>query len=188
MGGVPFRTSSKTLQLEDLLRHCNLSRCQVHGNKRIRMSRFHQSPIDHLGKKRDPYAESLIKPVQDDAPRDDVPSVAQFCICYDVIKRATPSVGITYETECRRVREGGGEEAVPARRSCNEIAGLSAKSIAAALFEQDRQLVSQGKIVMADIAQDARKGLEWTDPVCHVGLPRTHPYARATRYTWQEVD
>ena len=37
-----------------------------------------------------------------------------------------------------------------------------ARCIAAALFEQDRQLLSQGKIAAIGIAQDARKGLELT--------------------------
>ena len=157
-GWAEFRvgTSSHILQLEDLLRHCNLSRCQVRGDRRIHMSRFHQSAIEHLGTKHGPDAE------EGDAPQEDVPSVAQFRICYDVIRRATPSLGITYELECRRVREGGCDDAVPVQSSSNKISGLIAKSIAAALFEQDRQLLSQGKIVMAGIAQDARTGLELT--------------------------
>jgi hypothetical protein len=157
-GWAEFRvgTSSKLIQLEDLLRHCNLSRCQLRGDKRIGISRFHHSAIEHLG---NTHGQNAAEGAD---PHDDVPSVAQFGICYDVIRRSTPSLGTTYELECRRVREGSGETAVPLLSSSNNIAGLISKSIASALFEQDRQLVSQGKIVMAGIATDARTGLELT--------------------------
>jgi len=111
--------------------------------------------------KRDPDTEPLVQPAVGLGERDDVPILSQFQICYDIIKRVTPPLGSTYEVECTRAREAGDATAA-ARRGSKHTAPKIVRSVAAALFEQDRQLLSQGKIAAIGIAQDARKGLELT--------------------------
>ena len=109
----------------------------------------------------DPDTEPLVQPNIGLGERDDVPSLSQIRICYDIIKRVTPPLGKTYEVECTRVREAGDATAT-ARRGGKHTPPKIAHCVAAALFEQDRQLLSQGKIAAIGIAQDARKGLELT--------------------------
>lgn len=149
----------KTLQLEDLLRHIGRSK---NNDRRIIRAGFHVRAMEHF--KKACIADDdkpLVETEHGTSARDDVPSLAQFRICYDIIKRMTPPLGRTYESECARAREGG-DEAVTIRRSEATIAGKIAQSISAALYEADRQLLLQGKISVAGIAQDARKGLELT--------------------------
>jgi len=109
----------------------------------------------------EPDVESLVTPAVASDDRDDVPSVSQFRICYQVMKKVTPPLGKTYTAECTRAREGG-DASASVRRGGEHTAPKIAHSVAAALWEQDRQLLAQGKIVAAGIAQDARKGMELT--------------------------
>ena len=80
-------------------------------------------------------------------------------ICYDIIKRVTPPLGKAYVVECTRAREAG-DAAATARRGGEHAAVKVARRVAAALFEQGRQLFLQGRVATVGIAQDARKGLE----------------------------
>ncbi len=150
----------KTLNIEDLLRH--IGRSNNTDRRVITRGGFHVRAMEHFKKACiDDDDKPLAETEHGTSARDDVPSLAQFRICYDIVKRMTPSLGRTYESECTRAREGG-DEAVTKRRSEATIAGKIAQSVSAALYEDDRQLLLQGKISVAGIAQDARKGLELT--------------------------
>ena len=144
---------AKSLGIEDLLRHVG----RASGAKPP--CRFHAKAMDHF--KRDPDTEPLVQPAVGLGERDDVPTLSQIRICYDTIKRVTPPLGKTYEVECTRAREAGDATAA-VRRGGEHTAPKIAHSVAAALFEQDRQLLSRGRIAAIGIAQDARKGLELT--------------------------
>ena len=151
------RLPAKTLILEDLLKHIGRST----GKKQP--CQFHQKAMEHFKKVRgvDPDDEPLMQPTIGLGERDDVPTLCHMRICYDVIKRVTPPLGKTYEVECTRAHEGG-DATASVRRGGKHTAVKIAQCAAAALFEQDRQLVRQGKIVAIGLAQDARKGLELT--------------------------
>ena len=148
---------AKSLGIEDLLRHVGRASAAKSPD------RFHAKALDHFKNSRaaDPDTEPLVQPSTGLGERDDVPTLSHMRICYDVIKRVTPPLGKTYEVECTRAREAG-DAAATARRGGKHAAVKIARCVAEALFEQDRQLLSQGKIAAIGIAQDARKGLELT--------------------------
>ena len=162
-GGSAWATFSvgsggaKNLGIEDLLRHVGRA-----GEKKP-LDRFHAKAMDARKNARaaDPDTDPLVQPNIGLGERDDVPTLSHMRICYDVIKRVTPPLGNTYEVECTRAREAG-DAAATARRGGKHTAVKIARSVAAALFEQDRQLLSQGKIAAIGIAQDVRKGIELT--------------------------
>ena len=147
---------AKTLGVEDLLRHVGRATAKSRDG-------FHAKAMDHFKTTRaaDPDTEPLVRPSIGQDERDDVPTLTHMRICYDVVKRVTPPLGKTYEVECTRAREAG-DAAATARRGGKHTAVKIARSVAEALFEQDRRLLSQGKIAAIGIAQDARKGLELT--------------------------
>ena len=145
--------AAKSLGLEDLLRHVG----RASGKKPP--DQFHMRAMLHF--KKDPDTEPLVQPKVSMCERDDVPSLSHMRICFDILKRVTPALGKTYEVECTRAREGG-DAAATAWRGGKHTAVKIAQSIAAGLFERDRQLLSEGKIAAIGIAQDVRKGLELT--------------------------
>ena len=149
--------SAKSLGIEDILRHVGKA------SRSKSSCRFHAKALDHFKRAgaADPDTEPLAQPAVGQDERDDVPTLSQFRICYDVIKRVTPPLGQTYEAEVTRAREAGDATAA-VRRGGEHTPPKIAQSVAAALFEQDRQLLLQGKIAAIGIAQDARKGLELT--------------------------
>jgi len=146
---------TKVLNLEGLLRHVGKSKSSS------RQDHFHKLAVEFSGPAPDPDAEPLVKTERGAEARDDVPTPLQYRICYGIVKRVTPPLRTTYEVECTLARESGDATAC-IRRGGESAAPKIASSIAAALFEQDRQLLQQGKILAAGIAQDARKGLEMT--------------------------
>ena len=140
---------AKYFDLQEFLQHVGRA------SKAKRPCQFHARAMEHCRK-----TMAADPDTSDERERDDVPTLSQFRICYDILKRVTPPLGKTYEVECVRAREAGDATAA-ARRGGKHTATKIAQSIAAALVEQDRRLLSQG-IAAIGIAQDARKGLELT--------------------------
>ena len=138
--------------IEDCLRHLG----RASGAKPS--CRFHAKAMGHFKSTRavGPGTEPLVQPAVGLGDRDDVPTLSQIRICYDIVTRVTPPLGKTCEVECTRAREAGDATAA-ARQGEKHASPKIARRIAAALFEQDRQLRSQGKIAAVGIAQDSRK-------------------------------
>ena len=143
--------SAKSLGIEDCLRHLGRASWAKPSG------RFHAKAMGHFKSTRaaDPGTEPLVQPAVGLGDRDDVPTLSQIRICYDIVTRAPP-LGKTCEVECTRAREAGDATAA-AWQGEKHASPKIARRIAAALFEQDRQLRSQGKIAAVGIAQDSRK-------------------------------
>ena len=141
----------KNLGIFDLLQHVGRAGDTKPPNK------FHAEAMENRNLwAADSDTEPLVQPNIGLDERDDVPSLSQMRICYDIVKRVTPPLGKTYEVECTRAREAG-DAAASVRRGGQHTPPKIARSIAVALFEQDRQLLSKGKIAALGIAQDMRK-------------------------------
>jgi hypothetical protein len=98
---------------------------------------------------------------QDLQPRTDVPSVAQFRLCYEVNKRLQASAGRAYEEACVLARRSGDSEQIPASCMDAKIGFKISRSITEALVEKDRRdIFVNNKVVMIGLAEDARHDIE----------------------------
>ena len=105
-----------TLQLEDLLRHCNHSHGQVTG--KVPFCKAHRDAVKFITNAAKP--PDAVTEVRTDV-RTDVVTPAQLLISYNIAKSSTLTLKKQYERDCELARRSGAIDDVPASRCGGQV-------------------------------------------------------------------